>query len=147
MEIETNNNSNKIEKGDFLNTLKTSLEVILSLFTVFYILNNTEETIEISFAYGVGLILYIMIFIEMYRALFDFVFDKEHKLKVRYIYDMGIIFIIRELLVLMTEKTIHFDHYIVLIITLILLVIVRRKETEIKERIGEYKEDSKSKKQ
>jgi uncharacterized membrane protein (DUF373 family) len=76
------------------------IATILFTFTIF----STKETIHISFPSIIGFILYFMIFVELTRALIDFIFESEHKFKVRYIYDMGIIFIIREILVTITSK-------------------------------------------
>ena len=89
-----------ITKKDKLIYLEVALATFLFIFTLTYI----EEPIHVTFSAIIGLILYLMIFVELIRALFDFILDDEHKFKVRYIYDMGIMFIIREILVTMSSK-------------------------------------------
>jgi len=111
----------KNDKRHDLIYIEAFLAFILWGMTVYY----SEETIHISFSSVIGLILYYMIFIELVRATIDFIFGDEHKFKVRYIYDMGIIFIIREMLVTMAAKHHHIsDELIFLSISTGLLIVL-----------------------
>jgi len=80
------------------------IEVIIAFIFFTLTLFFSREQYHMSFSTTIGMILYFMIFIELTRALIDYIFSEEHKFKVRYIYDMGIMFIIREILVTITSK-------------------------------------------
>ena len=87
-------------KKNKLTYFQSFVAFILLLFTFIF----NEKEFYITFSTVIGLILYYMIFLELIRTTMDFIFDNEHKFKVRYIYDMGIMFIIREILVTMAAK-------------------------------------------
>jgi uncharacterized membrane protein (DUF373 family) len=90
----------KITKKDKLTYVEVFIAFILFTITIY----STKENFHISFSAIIGLLLYLMIYIELVRAMFDFIFGDEHKFKVRYIYDMGIMFLIREILVTMAAN-------------------------------------------
>ena len=88
----------------FTKEVITFIEIVISLILFTFTMYHTKEVITINFSSIIGLILYFMIFVELVRALVEFIFEKEHRFKVKYIYDMGIIFLIREILVTITTK-------------------------------------------
>ena len=102
------------------------IESIISFSLFIFTLLHTDILKEhLSFSIMIGLILYYMIFLELVRALIDFTFEKEHKFKVRYIYDMGIIFLIRELLVSITSNHHHIEEELMfLTISTVLLIVL-----------------------
>ena len=111
---------NKLPK-DYLTFLETAIAFIAFVLTIIY----SETHFEISFSTIIGLVLYFMIFIELTRALFDFILGDEHKFKVRYLYDMGIIFNIREILVTITANHHHIqDELIYLGVSTTLLIVL-----------------------
>lgn len=86
-----------------LTFIETGIAFIFLVFTFYF----SKEHFEVSFSSMISIALYFMIYIELTRAIFDFILSDEHKFKVRYLYDMGIIFNIREILVTMTSKHHH----------------------------------------
>jgi uncharacterized membrane protein (DUF373 family) len=111
---------NKLPK-DYLTFLETIIAFIGFSLTVYF----SEEHIEIGFTGIISLVLYFMIFIELTRALFDFILGDEHKFKVRYIYDLSIIFLIREILVAVTSNHHHIqDELVYLGVSTTLLIVL-----------------------
>jgi uncharacterized membrane protein (DUF373 family) len=106
---------------DNLIILETSVAFVAFLLTLYF----SKTHFEVSFSSIIGLILYFMIFIELTRALFDFILESEHKFKVRYLYDMGIIFNIREILVTITSNHHHIkDELIFLAVSTLFLLVL-----------------------
>ncbi len=101
-------------------------EVIIALILfVLTLLNMDLSHMKIGFITVIGLLLYFMIYVELIRAIADFIFDSDHKFKVRYIYDMGIIFIIRELLVTLTANHHHIEKELIFIgISIVVLIVL-----------------------
>lgn len=62
---------------------------------------------EPSFPVFIGFALYYLVFLEITRAIVEFIADAEHRLKVKYMYDGGIIFVLREILVASTVNHHH----------------------------------------
>jgi len=112
-------------KKNKLTYFQSFVAFILLLFTFIF----NEKEFYITFSTVIGLILYYMIFLELIRTTMDFIFDNEHKFKVRYIYDMGIIFVVREILVVLaaSHDTIEKETTFLIIsfITLFFLFILR----------------------
>jgi len=118
--MQENQICNKISKENL-----TFIEVIFAFisFTLTFLYMETKFIVEFSSI--IGLFLYFMIYVELVRALFDFVLSETHKFKVRYIYDMGIIYIIREILVTITANHHHIVEEIPFIgISLVLLAVL-----------------------
>jgi len=118
-------------KKDSLTLVETIVATIIFGITLYY----SEKPIKIEFSSMISLGLYYMIFIELIRALFDFVFGEEHKFKVRYIYDLGIIFLVREILVAITANHHHieeeFSYLIVSGSILVVLFILRIVDAKV----------------
>jgi uncharacterized membrane protein (DUF373 family) len=83
--MQENQICNKISKENL-----TFIEVIFAFITFALTFLYMETKFIVEFSSIIGLFLYFMIYVELVRALFDFVLSETHKFKVRYIYDMGI---------------------------------------------------------
>jgi len=118
-------------KKDSLILVETAVATLLFGLTLY----NSDTELHINFSIMISLGLYYMIFIELTRALFDFVFGEEHKFKVRYIYDLGIIFLVREILVVITANHHHieeeFSYLIVSGSILVVLFILRIVDAKV----------------
>lgn len=97
-------------KKFFTKNIIIFIELVVASLLFAFTLYFTEGVHEINFAAITGLILYFLIFFELSRAVIEFIFDDEHLFKVNYIYDMAIIFIIREDLVIITTEHQHIEN-------------------------------------
>lgn len=102
--------------------IMATLMMILALFYV-----ETEH--QRSFAMFIGYALYYIVFLEISRTIVDYALDSQHRIKVKNLYDGGIVFIIREILVNATVSHHHiekeYSYLIVMGIILTILVILR----------------------
>jgi uncharacterized membrane protein (DUF373 family) len=107
--------------------IKNNLEIILasSLFLValYYTMTNNSHTVGLSFPVIVGFGLYFLVFLEISRAILDFIFDSEHRIKVKYIFDGGIIFVVREILVSSTLNHSTIMHEIPYLIVMFVILV------------------------
>jgi uncharacterized membrane protein (DUF373 family) len=116
-------------KSKLFNQWQEILAFIIASVLFSMALYYSREQYELSIAVFVGYAFYFIVFLEISRAIVEYVFDGENRIKVKYIYDTGIVFTIRELLVTTTinhHKIIEEIVYIcVMSAILILLAILR----------------------
>jgi len=101
----------------------------------FYILIVTALLFSMSYWFGISIIiidtLSFLILMEIVRTIWDYIDNPEHRVKVRYIIDGGILFTIRELFVglLMMKTSLELALVIVLIAIIVMgsLIFFRHK--------------------
>lgn len=112
-------------KKIFTKNIIIFMELVVASLLFIFTLYFTKGVHEINFASITGLILYFLIFFELSRTVIEFIFDEEHLFKVNYLYDMAIIFIIREDLVIITTEHEHIEHELTyLFVTGIMLAMI-----------------------
>ena len=107
-----------------LNQNKLFIELLLAMCLFILTIYYSKEKVEISFSSIIGLLLYFMIFLEVVRATGQFIFDKSNKFMPEAIYNMGIIFLIRELLVTLTAKHDYIEKELSFLIAVVLVLLI-----------------------